>query len=261
MGAGTYVAANRLTSELMELCGRRWGWRALIILSAGIASSRRGTSVLEHRRFFSSRPWLAMVQLWACEWGGGDEESFSVDSEWFWLFLGCSFIGFFIHFLRFSICGFWIAKFSLISWIFNELFCPIVSQWKGGGSSSVETFMCPQASVEKRWKEFDWAVWFCDFNKLNLLQLFLDFHDIPNWFFLDPSLVSWSYYCQVLDCFGHDKWHERLRLIDSVRWRCLDGWKMISPFFIWSGFSLSSRCSIDVFHQGFQLMFRFESYA
>ena len=133
--------------------------------------------------FFTSRPWLAMVQLWACEWGGGDKESFSVDSEWFWLFLGCSFIGFFIHFLRFSICGFWIAKFSLISWIFNELFCPIVSQWKGGESTSVETFMCPQASVEKRWKEFDWAVWFCDFNKLNLLQLFLDFHDNPNWFF------------------------------------------------------------------------------
>ena len=63
-----------------------------------------------------------VVGLW--KWGGRDEESFSVGSEWFWLFLDCSFIGFFIHFLRFPICSFWIAKFSLTSWIFNELLLP-----------------------------------------------------------------------------------------------------------------------------------------
>ena len=195
MGAGTYVAAYRLTSELMEMCGRRWGWRALIILSAGIASSRRGTSVLEHRRFFSSRPWLAMVQLWACEWGGGDKESFSVDSEWFWLFLGCSFIGFFIHFLRFPISGFWIAKFSLTSWIFNELLlsnCGSVERrplWKRGERSLIRRF---DFVTLTNWTYFNFYWTFTKF-----------------WigFFLDPSFVSWSYYCQVLDCFGHNKWH------------------------------------------------------
>ena len=87
MGAGTYVAAYRLTSELMEMCGRRWGWRALIILSAGIASSRRGTSVLEHRRFFYFKALIGhgpVVGLWMRRrWQG-------VVFSWQWMVLTVS---------------------------------------------------------------------------------------------------------------------------------------------------------------------------
>ena len=104
--AGTYVAANRLTGEHMEMHGRRWGRRALIILSAGIASSRHGTSVFQCRRLFLRGldwPWSSRgpLKMRRKRWG-----IVSVGSEWFWLFLGCSFTGFFIHFLLFPICGF-----------------------------------------------------------------------------------------------------------------------------------------------------------
>ena len=121
-----------------------------------------------------------------------------------------------------------------------SFYCPTVGQWKGGGSSSVETFMCPQAFAERSLiGQFDFVT-LTDWTYFNFSWAFMKFRID---FLLDPSFVSWSYYCQVFEFLGI------INDINDLDWLTQSNegvWisgKLFPLFFIWSEFSLSSRCS------------------
>ena len=133
-----------------------------------------------------------------------------------------------------------------------SFYCPTVGQWKGGGSSSVETFMCPQAFAERSLiGQFDFVT-LTDWTYFNFSWAFMKFRID---FLLDPSFVSWSYYCQVFEFLGI------INDINDLDWltQSNEGVWISGKLFPLSSFGQNFLCHQGVHHhQGVQLMFHFE---